>query len=38
MATMINPTATGICAFATSLFRLFDNEQIAISKRAVERT
>jgi len=37
IATIINPTARGIWAFATSLFRLFDNEQTAINKRAVDR-
>jgi hypothetical protein len=38
MATIDNPTASGMCPFATSLFRLFDNAQIEISKRPVERT
>ncbi len=38
IATIANPTASGMCAFATSLFRLFDNAQIATSKRPVERT
>ena len=37
--TMIrNATAKGVCTFATNLFVLFDNEQIPISKRDVERT
>ncbi len=35
---IINPTASGIWEFATSLFRLFDNEQTAMSKRAVDTT
>ena len=38
IAVIINPTASGIWAFATSLFRLFDNAQTPISKRAVETT
>jgi hypothetical protein len=38
MATIINPTASGIWEFATSLFRLFDSAQMPTSKRAVERT
>jgi hypothetical protein len=35
---IVKPTAIGIRAFATSLFRLFDSAQSEIRNRAVERT